>query len=69
MGAWPAWGKARIGLEIVVNIGWWGVSKNVFSQDRSKSKTVTMAEEISAWGCQITDLQIRNTDFCLCYSE
>ena len=49
MGAWQGLGKARIGVGILVNIGWWGVPKNVGPQDRSKLKTPMLAEEISAW--------------------
>ena len=49
MGAWQGLGKARIGVGILVNIGWWGVPKNVGPRDRSKLKTPMLAEEISAW--------------------
>ena len=49
MGAWQGLGKARIATGIWVNIGWWGVPKNVGPRDRSKLKTPMLAEEISAW--------------------
>ena len=49
MGAWQGLGKARIGVGILVNIGWLGVPKNVGPQDRSKWKSAMLAEQISAW--------------------
>ena len=53
MGAWQVLGEARIGMGILVNIGWWGVPKNVGPRySRSKLKTPMLAEEISAWRCQ-----------------
>ena len=39
MGAWQGLGKARIGVGILVKIGWWGVPQNVGPRDRSKLKT------------------------------
>ena len=40
---------------ILLKIGWWGVPQNAGPQDCSKLKTATMAEELSAWGCQMID--------------
>ena len=49
MGAWQGLGTARIGVGILVNIGWWGVPKSTGPQDRSKLTTDDLAEEITAW--------------------
>ena len=46
MGAWQGLGKDRIGVGILVNIGWWGVLKNVGPRDRSKLESELIAEEI-----------------------
>ena len=54
MGAWQGLGKFRIGVGILVNIGWWGVPKNVGPRDRSKWKSAMLAEEISVWRPQKT---------------
>ena len=69
MGACQGLGKARIGVGILVNIGWWGVPKNVGPQDRSKLKTPMLAEEISAWRPQKPYFRPKNIGFYInfCY--
>ena len=60
MEAWPALEKAMIGVGISLQILRRGVLKNVGPWERSTLKPTIMAEEISAWRCQITHWYFRS---------